>query len=69
MQTPAQSNERMENNPASVVILLPEETLLTFGTELIAFCSNGLNSESEFWGSWEKVCICFSLISPLKSDF
>lgn len=51
MQTPAQSNERMENNPASVVILLPEETLLTFGTELIAFCSNGLNSESEFRGS------------------
>ncbi len=57
----------------SVVILLLEEMLLTFGTKLIAFFSNGLNSASEFFGeftgSWEKVCICFSLISQLKSDF
>lgn len=62
-----------ENNPTSVVILLLEEMLLTFGTKLIAFFSSGLNSASEFFGKFTgsrgKVCICFGLISPLKSDF
>lgn len=43
------SVQRMtENNPMSLVILLLEEMLLTFGTKLIGFfffffCSNGLN--------------------------
>lgn len=57
----------------SVVILLLEEMLLTFGTELIAFFSNRLNSASEFCGefrrSWEKACVCASLTILLNSDF
>lgn len=57
----------------SVVILLLEEMLLTFGTKLIAFFSNRLNSASEFCGeftrSWEKACIRAGLTSRLNSDF